>query len=285
MTAGDDSIRVGRLARISGQVRAGAENWELGVQRVLLEDGREQAGDAFVVERVVTRVAVAPQFPHVVDTPLHRRQRVLPRALRYAVGAALGTLSLGAAAFGLQRVMAPPEPAPVVVTQPKAATPLEARLPKRARAVPPKDVTAVPKPSATGSKLKKLQVPADAAPALYAAAKQARRSGKFALASSKFLLLQRRFPASAEAQVSRVLLGGSLLASGNPVSALAQYDAYLQRGGPMTLEALVGRARALAALGRTAEERTVWQTVVRRYPKSVHAARARSRLEALRGSP
>ena len=64
--------------------------------------------------------------------------------------------------------------------------------------------------------------------------------------------------------------------NGDPVSALANFDAYLASGAqPLAAEALVGRARALRAMGRTAESMRAWQDVATRFPTSVYAAEAR----------
>jgi TolA-binding protein len=96
-----------------------------------------------------------------------------------------------------------------------------------------------------------------------------------------FQQLQRQFPSSAEAQLSRLSLGRVWLAQGRAQQALEQFSGYLASGGPLTEEALLGKARALAALGRFGEERAVWQTLQRRFPNSVYQAQAEQRLRQL----
>ena len=70
-------------------------------------------------------------------------------------------------------------------------------------------------------------------------------------------------------------MGRLLLAQNAPQAALAHFSRYR---GPLAEEALLGRAQALAALGRSDEERSAWRELLDRFPKSVYAARARSRL-------
>lgn len=119
------------------------------------------------------------------------------------------------------------------------------------------------------------------AAALFKTANTARKAGNAASALDGYRRLQRSFPASSEARVSRVLAGRLLLGAGRASSALAQFDGYLSGGGQGGLaeEALWGKAQALARLGRASEERAVWRTLLQKFPKSVYAATARQRLE------
>ncbi len=115
----------------------------------------------------------------------------------------------------------------------------------------------------------------DSASALFGAANRARRSGNVGLAKSLYAELQSRYPRSSEASTSRVTLG-TLLLNGDPVAALANFDAYLASGArSLAAEALVGRARAYRALGRRTESLRAWQEVEARFPTSVYAAEAR----------
>jgi len=117
---------------------------------------------------------------------------------------------------------------------------------------------------------------------LFAAANQLRRTGQDAQAIQTFHRLQRVFPTSGEAAVSHATLGSLLLQRGDAQAALSQFDRYVAHGGPVLEEALAGRARALARLGDGARERGAWQALLARFPRSVHAARARARLAELR---
>jgi hypothetical protein len=94
-----------------------------------------------------------------------------------------------------------------------------------------------------------------------------------------YLELQTRFSGSTEARVSYVSLGKLLLAAGRANEANAAFASYLGGGaGELREEALVGRADALFALGRTREESSVRQELIRLYPSSVYASRARERV-------
>lgn len=119
---------------------------------------------------------------------------------------------------------------------------------------------------------------------LLSQASSARRQGEYESASELYRTLQRRFPTSREASVSHVALGRILLDDlRDPAGSLAQFDRYLRRAprGSLALEARVGRAVALNRLGRGDEERRAWEDLVRRHPDSLHADRARQRIEAL----
>lgn len=115
---------------------------------------------------------------------------------------------------------------------------------------------------------------------LFKNANDARKAGDSERALSLYQTLRRRFPASPEAQVSLVLGGRLLLASGQANRALSLFDQYLKAGAPGGLaeEALSGKAHALSELGRTAEERQVWRVLLRQFPKSVYVRKARERL-------
>jgi TolA-binding protein len=114
--------------------------------------------------------------------------------------------------------------------------------------------------------------------ALFSAANTARRTGRASQAIALYRELQQGYPSSAEASLSRVSLGRLLLARGQLDGALVQFSTYLRGGGPLEEEALLGKAKTLAALGRTGDERATWQALLRRFPRSVYAAEARERL-------
>ena len=125
-------------------------------------------------------------------------------------------------------------------------------------------------------------LPEDTAADLFRRAGSARSAGDVSLARSLFQKLQQRFPSSDEAHLSHVSLGKLLLAGGSPRAAELQFARYLAAGkGSLTEEAWVGRADSLRQLGRAAEERRAWNTLLERYPSSVYAPRARQRLKQL----
>jgi TolA-binding protein len=117
---------------------------------------------------------------------------------------------------------------------------------------------------------------------LFRAANQARRDGNAPQAVELYRALQSRFPSSDEAHLSRATLAQLMLDRGEAGAALDGFDQYLaQNGTVLGEEALVGRALALGKLGNRSAEIAAWKEVLRRYPDSVHARLARSRLGAL----
>lgn len=128
--------------------------------------------------------------------------------------------------------------------------------------------------------------PPPLAPEAFAAANQARVEGDRPLAMARYRELLALWPRSPEAQQTRATLGRLLLDQGQAAAALEQLDAYLEGAdGTLREEVLAARARALERLGRVDDEARAWQTLVDRYPDSIHAARARARLGALAGPP
>ena len=122
----------------------------------------------------------------------------------------------------------------------------------------------------------------NSAAALFADANRARRDGNADRAVALYRSLQSRYPASSESALSRALLAQLLLDRGSPEAALAGFDRYLADDAPvLSAEAWVGRARALEQLKRTAQAAQAWREVESRFPGSIHARLAASRLLAL----
>jgi len=120
---------------------------------------------------------------------------------------------------------------------------------------------------------------------LFASANEARRRGDSVQAVKLYRQLQQQFPGTREETTSRVLLGRLLLDRGeDPAQSLALFARYLSESpnGTLAEEARLGRAQALTRLGRTQEERLAWQELLSSHPKSIHAERARKRLDELR---
>ena len=117
------------------------------------------------------------------------------------------------------------------------------------------------------------------AKSLFRDANAARRDGDFGRATALYAELERKFPRSDEARLSHVSVGKLLLSNGSVAEAERHFRAYLTSGGgALAEEALVGRAQSLRALGRAAEESQVWQELLKRFPASVYATRARQQL-------
>ena len=121
----------------------------------------------------------------------------------------------------------------------------------------------------------------DSAELLFREANSARRSGDAAGARALYLRLEQDFPASDEAHLAHVSLGNLLLTMDRPGEAERQFASYLGGRPALAQEASVGRAQSLAALGRRVEEQHVWEELVRDYPNSVYAGRAKQRLTEL----
>jgi outer membrane protein assembly factor BamD (BamD/ComL family) len=125
--------------------------------------------------------------------------------------------------------------------------------------------------------------PPDAA-SLFDRANRARRSGDRTRASDLYTELIDRFPTSPEGHESEAVLGHLLLHGGDARAALAHLDAYLRMGGPLTEDVTLDRALVLGRLGRASDEADAWRGLLRDYPSSVHAERAKKRLQEL-GTP
>jgi TolA-binding protein len=108
---------------------------------------------------------------------------------------------------------------------------------------------------------------ADEAATLLERAVTARRDGHLQAAIGAFRRLQADFPGTPEGLVSQVSVGDLFLRLALPAEALAAFEAYLRAAptGALVPEALAGRARALAALGRETESRATWRELARRF--------------------
>lgn len=170
-----------------------------------------------------------------------------------------------------------PSVAPSVATS-VAPSPASSAAPSRVAMARP----AAPPPPAVRATAPPPMVAAPAPEQLLRDANEARRARRTDDAVRAYRALQSAFPSSKEAVLSHLSLGNLELERGAFVDALAQFDAYLSSGGAeLGEEALLGKAGALAALGRADEERAAWQTLQARYPRSEYLWRARQRLEAL----
>lgn len=246
---------------------------------------RVRPGDEALLERALERTFAA--MPPM-------RRRPLPR-----VAAALAaTLALASAGAATHQVISWRSASKTHVAPPAGAAERSApaRAPRSARVAVTVETAARPEASAapaasvlpapgTERTTAAAAVPPATAASLFRDAGAARRAGDFARARALYVELEQRFPASSEARVSRVSLGKLYLSSGNARAAEAAFAQYLRSGAAdLRAEALVGRADALRALGRSAEERSVRQELVRSYPTSVYAKRARERIAELDGS-
>jgi TolA-binding protein len=240
----------------------------------------------------VTPLFAAPREPERVAAP--------PRAVRrsrkpvWLLAAAITLLAGGSLAAVALRVV--PWPAPKTETVPAAALALPEKSAPRAyrasrggrqeEAAPtsvPFEALPVAPPEAPHEEPARAKIDHTASE-LFHEATAARTRGDAARAIALYRTLEAGYPRSPEARLSYAMLGRLLLDRGDARSALDGFESYLSQGGAglaLGEEALVGRALALQKLGAQGGEAAAWQEVLRRFPSSVHARLARSRLSAL----
>ena len=114
-------------------------------------------------------------------------------------------------------------------------------------------------------------------------ANRLRARGQWAEAAATYRKVIDLGPDSAEAYPADVALGNLELQQGRPLPALARYEHALAKhpNGALSEEARWGKARALRAAGRTAEERAALDDFRKRHPDSPLAPVAAQRLAEL----
>lgn len=232
------------------------------------------------IERMWHRLS-APAQPTPLKTPSH------PVALVPATGT------------DEQAPSPPPALAPPIRPAPRVSRPAAVAPPRRRPVVDPVVATAAPGPSpaavpeAPVPAADPVPLPLDrpapppppaSAARLFADVVHARRAGWLSEAHQAYGQLTSRFAGSREERTASVLLGQLTLERGQPADALARFEAYLGTDptGALAEEARLGRALALEQLGRRDDARRAWQEFLHRHPRSLHAERARARLESLR---
>ncbi|MFO8072946.1 MAG: FecR domain-containing protein [Polyangia bacterium] len=116
-------------------------------------------------------------------------------------------------------------------------------------------------------------------------ARDERLAGNWPAAAAAYRELIRTHPSSEEARTAQVSLGQIELEKlGRPGAALRSFERYLgpDGSGPLALEALWGKARALGALKLVEREREALTEFVERFPGAIQARGARRRLAELR---
>lgn len=239
------------------------------------------------VDELVTRALAG--MPSASLAPA-RRRRFSP-AMAFVAVLLVGAVSFAAA--GLARPIAvllgiaSPEviPQPVPAPLPRVQTPVPSE--PTVRVV--QDVVEVPvvQPRVVHEERKLSPPPPPPEPVmtageLFRLATAARTEGRRTDAEQTYRELTTRFPSSPEANVSHAVMGRLLLDLNRPTDALVELDAALaSRDGSLREDALANRALAFDALNDVASARTAWQLLLTEYPASIHAKRAKERLEAL----
>jgi TolA-binding protein len=239
-------------------------------------------GDDALAERVKRRV-----LARVLPVAPPRRRRLLPWGIAAAVAcvavAAAGTV---AGFRPLRAVFSTAAPLPSPARKAAAPVVLPPPVPAAPEPIRPTDIV-TPAPAAAAKTAPAVEVAASSASELFASAASARRRGKAQEAMLLYDALQSRFPGSAEANAADMALGMLRLQRGSARSALDHFTRYLGRNPRAELvpDALWGKAQALSSLGRAAEARRSYASLLQRYPDSTYAAAARAKLEASKTEP
>ena len=219
-----------------------------------------------MVERVVS------QFRH--ETPRRRP----PGLVWYGLAAIVVAASAGAVTLMAKRHV--PAPSPSATSQTAGAQsvpePRPSATPAPLAEPPPSAAPAVDRPS----------LPAPRASVTVADrlgnANDLRRAGRWRDAEAAYLAIATDYPAAPEAYVATLAAAALRLEHlGDPAGALQLYESSSRRG-PLGVEAMFGVARSERALGRPDAEVSALRAVIRAYPDSLQADRARRRLEELR---
>jgi anti-sigma factor RsiW len=205
-------------------------------------------------------------------------------ALRLAAATILLVAGFAVAAVSLRIVRAPRGVAVVgqqgvrlAGTRPADRTVLAA--PTVGRPVP-EPIALVKGPTGTPPRERSAMLGPSAA-ALFERASDLRHQGRIDQAIDTYRILQQRYPQTREANLSFMVAGRLQLERDRAAQALTQFDHYLKNDAEVAEEALAGRAEAFRRLGRPRAEGTAWRLLLTRFPGSVYAGLARSRLAAL----
>lgn len=257
-------------------VLAGDEALVARINQRLLSGRRPQRRPRFraiglVVGGVCTTVAAAAAGPGLVE----------------------GVEALWQRSFGYQVPFeAAPAPSPRTSLAPRApgkavstSLPIASPAPGESAPAPgvPEPVVRPPAPRAVGAHALPegaSEPVVDTSASLFAEASLARRQGDAPRAMALYSELLKRFPGAAEADSAEIALGMLSLQAGAPAQGLLHFERYLSErpGGQLAVEALWGKTRALAALGREDEARRDLLVLVNRYPRSTYAPAARAKL-------
>jgi len=226
-----------------------------------------EADDALVARIAATaREKFAP-----VVTPVTKRS---PRWTVWLAAAAILLVTAASGAFIWRLRTQPQQSSAPVVLAPSPRSEPAAVAPVAASPTP-----AAEQVEATRAAPKRTEKPASAAD-LFSSANAARRRGDTAGALALYGRLQTDYPTSDEAMLSHVLSARVRFGRGEYGQAIRQFDRYLERSpnGSLAEEALHGKATAFEQLGQIPQEQAVWRELLRRFPSSVYAVKARERL-------
>jgi len=273
------------------------------IQADFAADSSVQVDDA---ERIARMSAAARRWSQRRVRPParwpRRSSRIKTRTLMLSMGALLIAGTTASATMWWWRVTPRlPEPhaetrATVTASRPRAMPRARVRAPEAVaveplaveEAAPP--TPAAPPPAETFRRPRPhpralaVHTPPETPASLLRLAGEARGRGDVEGASTLYRRLQREYGDTREAALSSVPWGGLLLRQGQADRALEQFERYLKTEprGNLLPEALYGRGRALAALGRAADEKRTWQRLLSETPGSAYESHARRRLDELK---
>ena len=147
--------------------------------------------------------------------------------------------------------------------------------------LPPTEAPTAARPTAPASPVE--AAPAPASPAdMLGEARRLMQQHRWPEAAEAYRELRRAFPQSAEAHTVLVPLGQlELERLREPARALGEFGAYLKGGGPLAVEARLGRIRALRALGNAEREESAIAEFLELHPQHLEAAALSERLRVL----
>ncbi len=248
---------------------------------------------SMAVDELVTRALAG--MPSASVAPA-RRRRVSP-AMAFAAVLMVGAVSFAAAGLARPIAVLLGIASPEVISQPVPAPSPRVQRPQPTVPVIEEELVTPPAPPLVEAPIVQPRVvveerkltppPPPPAPAITAAelfrlATAARTEGRRTDAEQTYRELTNRFPSSPEANVSHAVMGRLLLDLNRPTDALVELDAALaSRDGSLREDALANRALALDALNDIAAARTAWELLLTEFPTSIHARRAKERLEVL----
>jgi hypothetical protein len=147
---------------------------------------------------------------------------------------------------------------------------------------PPRAADVKPEPKRKTKNQAKMTIPELTAAELLRQGNEARRNGETDAALRLYDDLTRRYPDSREASTATIARGRLQLRKlDRPADAIESYREYLNRhpNGSLAPEATAGVARGWKALGNSTREREAWGELLDRFPDSIYASQARSRLQ------
>ena len=226
-----------------------------------------------------------------------RSSRVKTRTLMLSMGALLIAGTASATTWWWRATPRLPEPVPearppVMSARPRTLPRARVRASEPVAVEPPviEEPAPAPPPAAEAYRRSRphshaiaVRTPPETPASLLRLASEARGRGDVDAASAVYRRLQREYGDTREAALSSVPWGGILLRQGHAERALEQFDRYLKTEphGNLLPEALYGRGRALAALGRAAAEQQTWRRLLSETPGSAYEPHARRRLDEL----